>query len=71
MHMAKFPPGIIGYIEIPITSVKPFHYKYFDLYTLVNSVNQAYQPLITESIIVHSQDFRQINKFFELNHFDP
>ena len=54
MHMAKFLPGILGYIEIPITTVKPSLYKFFDLKTLVNSVVQTYHPLITEPINVHS-----------------
>ena len=31
MHVATLPTGIIGYIENPITTVKPSHYRIFDL----------------------------------------
>ena len=42
MHMARLPTGIIGYIELPINTVKPFHFRIIDSNTLIHSVGQTY-----------------------------
>ena len=70
MHIDTLQTGIIGYMENPITTVKPSLYKVIDLNTLILSVVHTYLLEITEPSIVHYQDMKRINNFFEVNHMD-
>ena len=65
--MAIFPTGIIGYIEVPITTVKPSQYRNKYINTLINSVVHNYHPELTEPINVHYPDIEQINNSLEVN----
>ena len=38
MHITTLSAGIIGFFEIPISTVKPSDYKFVDLETLIQSV---------------------------------
>ena len=69
MHTAILPAGSIGFIEIPITTVKPSHYRINDSITLVHSVVLTYHHEITEPKNVHYQDKKQINNSSKINHF--
>ena len=53
VHMASLPTGILGYIELPITTVKPCLYKFFDIRTLIHPVVHTYHPQRFEPINVH------------------
>ena len=44
---------MIGFFEIPITTVKPTHCRSIDLKTLIRLVVQNYHPGKTEPITVH------------------
>ena len=68
IHIATPPAGTVGYTEIPITIVKPSHYRNSDLNKLIHSVVHTYHPEITEPTNVHYQGMEQINTSFEVNH---
>ena len=68
MHMAKLATGILGYIEIPVTTVKQSHCISIDINTLIQLVFHTYQIELTEPNIVHYQDMKKINRSFEVNH---
>ena len=68
--MATLPTGIIGYIEIPITTAKPPLYRINVLNTLIHSVVQTYHPELTEPINVQYQDMARTNICFEVNDID-
>ena len=59
--------GLIGYIEIPITTVRPLHYQVKDINTLIHTVIHTYHPDITEPVKNHYQDMTQNTASFELN----
>ena len=46
--MTTSPTGKIGYIEIPITTAKPPHYRRKNLKTSIHSVVHSYRLEISE-----------------------
>ena len=58
-HPATLPPGIIGYIEIPITQTTPPHYRVHDVNSLIHSVKQVYHPDTT--IGTRQNDYTDMN----------
>ena len=70
MHIDTLPTGLIGFIEIPITTVKPSHDRNNGLVTLILSVVHTYHPEKNEPINVQYQDMKQMKNFFEVNHID-
>ena len=61
MHMAAFPTGIIGYVENPVTAVKPSQNRPKHLTTMVVSVVHTYHPEKTEPMNFNYQDKIRIN----------
>ena len=70
MHMATVPTGIIGYIESPITTVKPSRYRISDLIILIFSKVVTYHLELTEPINVHYQNMKQMILYLESTHID-
>ena len=69
MHTATLQTGvIIGYNEIPILTVKPFHQRINDIKTLIQSIVHTEHPDKTEPNLVHYQEQKQLIKSFEVNH---
>ena len=64
LNLPTLSAGIMGYTEIPITPVKPSHYRIDDSTTLIHWVVRTYHPVITEPNFVQYQDIKQIKKFF-------
>ena len=58
-HPATLSPGIIGYIEIPITQTTPPHYRVHDVNSLLHSVIHAYHPDTTTPI--KQNDYTDMN----------
>ena len=69
-HVASFPTGTIGYIEVLITTVKQPHYQITDLKSLIHSVFNTYHPETTEANNFWNQGLKQTNNSFEVNHID-
>ena len=67
--MATIPIWVVGFIETPITSVKPLHFESEDSHTLIHSVIQTYHPETTEQIYVYCQGMTQMNIPFEVKPF--
>ena len=65
-HKATLPTGKIGYIKNPTATVKPSGCRYIDLNSLIHSVVHTYHPKTTAAIILHYQDMKQINNYFEV-----
>ena len=57
--------GTLGYIESPVTTVKPPHYGKSDLITLILSVVHTYEPALIEPINVLYRDMIQTNNSIE------
>ena len=60
-HVATLSTGHIGYIEVPITNVKPKFFQVTDINTFIHNVTHTYHPEITEPVpqtdyIVHYDD---------------
>ena len=49
-HPATLPPGIIGYIQIPIIQTTPPYYRIQDVNSLIHSVIHTYHPDTTNPI---------------------
>ena len=69
--MATISTGIIGHKEIPITNLKPSHYRNSDLITLTHSALLTNHPEKTEKIQIQHQYITQTNTSFEVNHIGP
>ena len=67
-HIATLPTWIKRYIENPITTVKPPHYRIFDLNILMHSVFHTYHPDITEPNKVHYQSMNQTKNSADVSH---
>ena len=65
--MATLPTGILDYLESPITTVEPPHFRFIDLTTLIHSVVNTDHPHITKPFNVHYQD-EQTESHFDMNH---
>ena len=70
MQMAALPNEILGFIDIPVTTVKISRYRVFDLNLMIHFKNHTHQPEKFQRIIAHSQDIKQKNKSSEVNHID-
>ena len=55
-HIVILPIGILGYIEVPISSVKQPLYQIDDFNKLIQEVVHSYHPDTTEPINVQYQD---------------
>ena len=66
-HMAAFPTGLFGYIEIPLATVRPLHYRVKHINTPIHTVIHTYHPDITEPVLDHYQDMTYNTANFELN----
>ena len=65
-HMATLPTGLIDYIEIPFTTVRPLHYRVKDINTLIHTVIHTYHPDIIGPVVNHYQDMTQNTASFEI-----
>ena len=63
MLIETLPTGILGYIENPITTLKPYYNKISDLITLILSVVHTYLPDKTEPNIVLYHDMKRRNNY--------
>ena len=70
MQMATLSTGKKGDIGIPITSVKPSHYRIFDLNTLILLVVHTYHTDLAEPNNVHYPHTKQIDHSFEIIQID-
>ena len=68
--MATIENGIIGYVEIAITVVKPTLYTNSDRNTLVHPLVHTYLPGTSEPINAHYEALKQLNGSFEVKHID-
>ena len=68
--MATLLTGLLGYIEIAITTVRPLRYRVKDINILIHTVIHTYHPDITEPAVHHYQDMTQNTASFELNQID-
>ena len=69
-YYATLPTEIIGYIEFPITTVKPSQHGNIHLNILIHSVVHTFRPEVNEPTNAHYQDKEKINNPFEVRHFD-
>ena len=63
--MATLLSGIIGYLDMLVTTVKPTADRKFVLVKLIHLVVQTYHPDVIETFIVHNQDMIQSKFFFK------
>ena len=59
MHKTTLPTGIIGCIEIHITTVKELHGRLNDIITLIRSVGHNYYPDEIEPNNGYCQEMKQ------------
>ena len=57
-HIATFSFGFLGFMKIPITTVKPTYYKNNDINTLIQSLVHTNYCELTEPFNVYYQDMK-------------
>ena len=68
--MVTLPFVVFSDIALPVTTVKPPHYRRKYLITLIPTVVQNYHPDKTETIDLCNQHKAQRNSSFEVNDID-